>query len=372
MRATGRFIGPAVALALIAGIALAQEGPTVERWRVQATGPVTLTMGAAGAVTGAWARSTDGAWHQLETTAADGRIGLTLGAEALRGGSALVIINPPDGLDLDDVEPPAVVRFTIDSIDYAGEANVDLGWIADMPGEIALAVQDEHNRIDLGSARVTAGGTILRPGEPGVQFGPHGEMAGTLRVRPGQIEGLVGVTRARVELAIDDYAVDDEDTRRSVSWALAPVLITVGGTVVSVDSLTSADGWADWSVVVDGDVMTDSDNTTAGVTWLSDNREDEHWLRFDFPEPRTVDGIELWWPFYQTWRTSRDYEVQTWDGAAWVTQVQVADQEEGQHSEHRFASVTTTRVRVLQAPMGGQAERQDLMWIAEAQVHFAE
>ena len=144
------------------------------------------------------------------------------------------------------------------------------------------------------------------------------------------------------------------------------------GTVVSVDSLTSADGWADWSVLVDGEVMSDSDTTTAGVTWLSDNREDEHWLRFDFPEPRTVDGIDLWWPWYQTWRTSRDYEVQTWDGTQWVTQVQVNEQEETAHSEHRFAPVTTTRVRVLQAPMGGQAERQDLMWLADAQVHFAQ
>ncbi len=372
MGAIGRFIGIVLPLALIAGLAPAQESPGVERWRVQATAPVTLTMEAGGAVTGAWARSADGAWHELETIAEDGRIGLTLGAEELRGGSALVIINPPEWLDLDDARPPAVVRFVIDGIDYAGEASANLGWIGRLPREIALAVQDEHNRIDRGSARVSVGGVVLRPGDSGVRYDPHGEMAGTLRVTPGEIEALAGGMRARIELVIDDYAVDQEDTRRSVSWALAPSLTTDDGTVVGIDSLTSAEGWADWSVVVDGVVMNEGDGTTAGRTWLSDNREDEHWLRFEFPDARTVDGIDLWWPFYQTWRTSRNYDVQTWDGVRWVTQVPVRDQEECRHSEHRFAPVTTTALRVLQAPMGGQAERRDLMWIAEAQVHFAQ
>lgn len=367
-----RSLALAVALSLAAP-SFAQDAPAApERWQVQATGPVTLTMGAGRQLTGAWARSADGAWHRLTTTPHDGRIEMTLGPEEIRGGSALIVINPPPWLNLEDAQPPAVVRFAVSSLDYTADTEVTLGWIEDIPESIVLAVRDDANPIDPGSIRVSANGTILRPGDPGVGFEAQGEREGALRVRPGQIDALAAATRARVELVIDDYAVDDRDTRRAVSWALAPMLITVGGAVVAVDSVTSAEGWADWSVLVDGEVMVEADTTTAGKTWLSDNREDEHWLTFRFPEPRAVNGIDLWWPWYQTWRTSRNYEVQTWDGERWVTQVTVADQEEGQHSEHRFDPVTTTGVRVLQAPMGGQAERQDLMWLAEAQVSFEE
>lgn len=363
------------ALAIAATIALtalsfAQEAPIApERWLVQATGPVTLTMDTGAEIT-AWARSADGTWSRVPVSAHEGRVEMTLGPEEIRGGSALIVINPPQWLDLEDAQPPTVTAFRVDGVECTADTEVTLGWIEDVPESIVLAVRDDANPIDPGSVRVTANGTVLRPGDPGVQFEPEGERAGTLRVRPGQIEALAGVTRANVDLAVDDYAVDEADTRRSVSWALAPMLITVGGTVVSVDSLTSEANWADWSVLVDGEVMLETDTTTAGKTWLSDNREGEHWLIFRFPEPRAVSGIDLWWPWYQTWRTSRNYQVQTWDGERWVTQVTVADQEERQHSEHRFAPVTTTAVRVLQAPLGGQAERQDLMWLAEAQVSF--
>ncbi|MGD9496791.1 MAG: discoidin domain-containing protein [Armatimonadota bacterium] len=370
MRSLTRLLTSVALLATAAAGLLAQGDGPPQRWQVQATGPVTLSLHAA-AADAAWARSADGAWHQLQISPGDGQITLTLSAQQLQGGAALVVIDPPEWLNLDDAEPPAVVRFTIDRLDYAAQESVDLGWTASVPYAVTLAVQDEHNPIDPASVRVSVAGTVLRPGDRGVRFVPHGQRAGTLHVSPRQIEGLADAVRARLELVVDDYAIDERDTRRSVAWAVAPSFAMDDGTVVTVDSVTAADGWAQWWVLVDGESMTEEDTTTAGKTWLSDNREDEHWLRFDFPQKRTVDGIDLWWPWYQTWRTSRSYEVQTWDGTRWVTQVQVTDQEERQHSEHRFAPVSTTRVRVLQEPMGGQAERQDLMWLAEAQVHFA-
>lgn len=353
-------------------LAVAQGTATVERWQVQATGPVTITMDEADTGTGVWARSSDGAWHKLEAGTRDGAIVISLSAAQMRGGSALVVINPPPWLQMDDAEPPAVVRFTIDGVNHAQESEVQLGWTDRMPREVVLAVQDELNPLDPSSPQVRFLGRTLRPGDPGVQFIPHGERAGTLRVRVRALEGASEAIRGRLELSIDDYAIDEVETRRALSWALVPSTTLDDGTVVTIDSLTSAEGWEDWTVVIDGEVMTDADTTTAGKTWLSDKREDEHWIRFEFPEPRIVDGIDLWWPYYQKWRTSRNYQVQTWDGHRWVTQLEVTDQEECAHSEHRFDPVTTTAVRVLQAPMGGQAERQDLMWLAEAQVHFAQ
>lgn len=359
-----------VALALTAA-ALAQDAPRApERWVVQATGPVTLTMEVGKQIT-AWARSADGEWHRVAITAREDRVELALGPEEIRGGAALIVIDPPRWLDLEDAQPPTVVRFVVNSRNHTADTEVNLGWIEELPETIVLVARDDANPIDPRSVCVSANGAALRPGDPGVRFELRGERQGRLLVRPGQIDGLTGAVRARVELVIDDYAVDELDTRRSVSWALAPRLTLPDGTLVLVDSLTADAGWADWSVLVDGEVMKEGDPTTAGKTWLSDNREDEHWIVFRFPEPRAVNGIDLWWPWYETWRTSRNYEVQTWDGKRWVTQVTVTDQEERQHSEHRFRPVTTTGVRVLQAPMGGQAERRDLMWLAEAQVSFA-
>ncbi len=184
-------VRPTMALALLvvtAALAAAQADAPPERWQIQATGPVTVTMDAGEAVTAAWARSSDGAWHRLEALATDGRIELALGAEQIRGGSALVVINPPEWLNLEDAEPPAVIRFTIDGVDHADSRQVALGWSEAMPHTIGLAVQDEHNRIDPASARVTVGGRALRPGDPGVRFVPHGEKAGTLEVDLRQMD----------------------------------------------------------------------------------------------------------------------------------------------------------------------------------------
>ncbi len=351
---------------------LAQEGRAPDRWQVQATGPVRLTMEAGEPITSAWARSGDGTWHRLDPAPRDGAVELSLGPDQLQGGSALVVINPPEWLHMDDAEPPAVVRFSIDGASHPDADRVALGWIESLPGIMILGVRDEHNPIDRDSIRVAVLGRTLRPGDAGVTFSPHGQTEGTLRVDLREIDGLADEMRAEMQLIIDDFAIDEADTRRSISWALAPSMTLDDGTVLTVDSLTAADGWRDWSVIADGVVMTEQDPTTAGNTWLSDNRRDEHWIRWDFPEPRTVVGVELGWPYYQVWRTSRSYDVQTWSDNRWVTRVEVRDQPEQGGSEHRFDPVETTSVRVLQHPLGGQAQRQDLMWLAEAAVVCAE
>ncbi len=140
------------------------------------------------------------------------------------------------------------------------------------------------------------------------------------------------------------------------------------GTVISVDSVTSSSGWQDWSVVVDGEVMDEGSGTTAGKTWLSEPNALPHWIKMEFPEPREVSQVKLWWAHYQTYRTSMAYKVQTWDGSGWVTQAEVQDQSERQCSVHEFDPVTTTAVRVWQPPNSGQAQRSQYMWLSEIEV----
>ena len=350
-----------------------QAAPNVQQWSVRGTAPVTITLPVTDAPRTAWARAADGSWIELSPGTADGRLQVKLTAEHLAGGSVLIVLDPPEWLSLEDAGPPAVERFAIDGVEIGDRESVDLGWLNETPQSIVLDVRDADNPIDRDSIRVRSSVGLLTPRAQGVSFKPDGPRAGTLTVQPRDIEGMDAATRGSVELIVDDYAIDDTDTRRSVSWSLSPRIKLDDGTLLLVDSVTSSGGWQDWSVVADGVIMNESDGTTAGKTWLSDNSEGEHWIRWQFPEARDVAGVDLAWPWYQTWRTSRNYDVQTWDGEQWVTQVEVRDQDERQVSEHRFDEpVKTTGVRVLQQPMGGQIERQDLMWLSEADVIYAE
>ncbi len=345
----------------------------VQQWSIQGTAPVRVTLPAADAPRTAWARAGDGAWAQLAPICREGRVEFTLGAENLRGGSALVVLDPPEWLSLADAGPPAVELFSIDGKEMTARESVDLGWLGEMPRTLVLRVRDADNPLDRDSVQVRSSAGLFEPRDPGVTFEPDGLRAGTLTVSPPELPGMDAVTRAKVELVVDDYAIDTAQARRSVSWSLSPRIKLDDGTLLIVDSLTSSGGWQDWSVIADGVIMTDQDTTTAGKTWLSDNSEGEHWMVWRLPEERAVSGVKLAWPWYQQWRTSRNYDVQTWDGEAWVTQVEVRDQPEQQSSEHRFeAPVRTTGVRILQQPLGGQIGRQDLMWLAEADVLFAE
>ncbi|MGI5820299.1 MAG: hypothetical protein ACOX9R_19605 [Armatimonadota bacterium] len=345
----------------------------VEQWAIDGTAPVRVTLPAEDAPLSVWARAGDGSWTRIAPDVRDGRLMLQLTARQLAGGSALVVLDPPAWLSLEDAGPPKVELFAVDGADITGRQSIDLGWLNEMPGVIVLRVRDEDNPLDRGSIHVRTPAGVFTPRAEGVDFAPEGVRGGTLTVRPRELEGLEMVTRASVELVIDDYAIDDEQTRRSVSWSLSPRIRLDDGSLLLVSSVTSEARWSDWSVVADGEIMTEADGTTAGMTWMSDNSTEEHWLRWQFPERREVVGVELAWPWYQTWRTSRHYDVQTWDGERWVTQLEVRDQTERQISEHRFEEpVSTGGVRLLQHPMGGQIERQDLMWLANAEVLYAE
>jgi hypothetical protein len=345
----------------------------VHQWSIHGTAPVTVTLPDGDAPRSAWARTADGQWTKLSPQSDDGRLQLHLTAEQLRGGSALLVLDPPRWLSLEDAGPPEVTMFEVGGKSYTGRERVELGWLNDLPGAIVMRVEDADNPIDRDSVRVRSSVGLLSTRSEGVTFRPDGIRAGTLMVQPDLVDGLATATRGSIELVADDLAIDDVETRRSVSWSLSPRIELEDGTLILVDSITSSGGWSDWSVVADDVIMTEKDGTTAGKTWLSDQSDDEHWIRWQFPEEREVVGVELAWPWYQTWRTSRAYDVQTWNGERWVTQVEVRDQAERQISEHRFDEpVTTTAVRVLQQPMGGQIERQDLMWLAEADVLYAE
>lgn len=360
-----------VTAALTARTALPQQDETREQivsYVVQSTGPVSLTIPVQAATKAAWVRAAGGNWQPLAAKVRDGAVELRLEAEHLHSGATILVLDPPPWLNLDDSEPPGVLRFEVDGQEMQGPAEVSLGWVEEAPKQILLEVEDALNPLDLGSICVTFGGQVYRPGETGVRFAAEGQKRGAVKVNVRALLRATETEAGSMTLTIDDYALDYERLVRSVSWQIVPSTELDDGTILSVESVTDASGWQDWSVVSDAEVMEQGDPTTAGVTWLSQQHPREHWIKWKFPEPRKVNGVDLWWAYYQCYRTSVAYQVQTWDGERWVTQVAVKGQAETQHSSHQFDAVETTAVRVFQPPMSGHPGRADYMWLAEATV----
>ena len=334
---------------------------------VHSVGPVQLTLGAPEEIKRASIGSAADGWRHVDDAWEDGKLSLKLSADDLRAGVATIVLDAPKWLDMSDSEPPAVLRFAVDGT-TCSDTLLDLGWVLRAPETIVLEVRDALNPLDRASVRVEYSGQALRPGDPGVRFRSKGPRHGRLELTTAEAEVTARAGETLVALVMDDMALDRSETVRRVSWRPSPSITLADGTVVGADSSTESEGWRDWSVIFDGSPMTDSETTTSGRTWLSAENAQAHWLVMDFPEPRTVTGIDLYWAFYQMWRTSRAYDVQTWDGEKWVTQVEVRDQTECGKSEHRFAPVTTTGLRVWQPPNSGQAGRAQYMWLSEVEV----
>jgi hypothetical protein len=180
----------ALLLAVTVGAAQEQPRQPVVSYVVQSTGPVTLTIPVAAPAKTAWARGAEGKWSQLEPQMLDGAVELRLGAEELHSGATLVVLDPPAWLNLQDAEPPGVLRFQVDRDDLGATEQISFRWVEQAPRRILLEVEDAGNPLDPASITVTAGGKLFRPGDAGVTFTPAGERRGTLEVNIPALEDV--------------------------------------------------------------------------------------------------------------------------------------------------------------------------------------
>jgi hypothetical protein len=345
----------------------AQGRSTANTYHVQTTGDLTLTLPIPEHTPRIIFRDADFKWQSLEVQMADGKMQLYLDVTRLGNGRTILGINVPEHVNLEDREPPQVLRFIVDDKDYGPVRNVSLGGVEASPRRLSIEVADQMNWLRSGTLRVTINGRSYRLRDSGIEFERFGPKRGVISVA---LDELITETRDNnsVQVSIDDYGLTDKPLQCTLSFAFPLQYQMDDGTLLSVDTVTSDAGWERWWVVVDGKAMDAGATSTAGKTWMSESSEQPHWIKMTFPQARTVNGIKLWWAYFEAFRTSSAYEIQSWDGERWVTQVKVDGQSDRQCSEHTFAPVSTTAVRVWQPPMSGHPERAPLMWLAEFEV----
>ncbi|MCE5241532.1 discoidin domain-containing protein [bacterium] len=120
--------------------------------------------------------------------------------------------------------------------------------------------------------------------------------------------------------------------------------------------------------------LTDGVTDTEGVAWdkaawASADSKGEHWVELTFPQEVTLKTVLIYWAIdlANTW-TSRSYAVQAFVDGAWRDVATVAGQGGRDMSVHSFPPVETSRLRLLQAPGGGNAARPNILWLREIEV----
>ena len=84
----------------------------IECYRVQTTCSIKLVVPAKAGARAAY-RDAKGKWQQLGAEAADGAIEVSLEVEDLTRGETFLVLDVPEWLELNDSQPPAVLRLEI-------------------------------------------------------------------------------------------------------------------------------------------------------------------------------------------------------------------------------------------------------------------
>lgn len=370
MRITHEFavLGAVVLITVATATALfAQSAGSGAVYRLHTTGNVRLSVpDEIGAATVIY-RNAMGKWKTLPIEECDGVLRMHISMDMLKNGQTMIVIDPPQGVDMEDQEPPRVESFEIDGKEFGPVTKVDLGGVQSAPGLVRISVADDLNALRTRTLQVSVNGRRYKLRDEGISFLRPSSKQGTIVIDVGRILDGMSADNA-VTVSIDDYALDVASLTCSLAFRYTPPFRMEDGTLLSVDTVTPSTGWNDWSVVVDGVKMDSSYSTTAGYSWLSDATAAPHWIKMEFPQAREVSGVQLWWAYYETFRTSAAYEVQTWDGEKWATQVKIDGQQEAQSSRHEFAPVKTTAIRIWQPGGCGHSGRAEYMWLSELEV----
>ena len=361
-------IAAAVSLALsVLAASGARGAPGVQIYRLQTMGSLTLSLPVEADVKQVMYRNSAGTWTAVPGCIKNGLLQMDIELADIKNGRTILVLGASKRIHLDDQEPPEVVRFEVDGSSYGAVSSVAMGGVEKAPQKLVIEVKDELNWLQTKSLRVSVNGKSFELSHPGVSFERLNPKRGIITIDLKQLMATVG-QQNNVSVRIDDYAIDEDALACTLSFRYEGPHTLADGTVASVDSITSSSGWAEWWVIFDGLKMDASGGTTAGKTWLSEGNAMPHWVRMEFPEPRPVSEVAIWWAYYGGFRSSVAYDIQTWDGEKWVTQVAVKDQKATQLSRHTFGPVTTKALRLWQPAMAGNPVESEYIWVSELEI----
>jgi len=117
-------------------------------------------------------RAADGSWTSMDAPVTDGHIRVSFGPDAVPAGKAVIVINKPDWMVLDDTEPPQIGGLTVNGAPRPSDtAALALGSVVSEQAEIVLDINDDKNPIAADSVYFTLGdapGVELRVDASGI------------------------------------------------------------------------------------------------------------------------------------------------------------------------------------------------------------
>lgn len=309
----------------------------------------------------AYFKVADGTWRPLPCRVMQGKLSFVLDPTQIQGGSTIVVLAPPQGINLQDTNPPQVTGVKVDGLPCKNVPHLALDWLATHPQKIAIGLWDRENPLDPDSLTVQVNGKSLPPAQRVLQFTSQDRHEARLVLHLLRNQAEIINT---IQVRIADLSPERNSVTRTLTYRCLEV-VKEDPTLV-VDSCCQ--GYENLSVLVDGKTM-EPGKTTFGCTWASAEEPGDHWLVMAWPQAREVRSVEISWANYDAvYWASRLLLVQSWDGQKWVTQKTLKDNQPTPSTKVDFGPVKTARIRLLQPDGMGHPGRPDIMWLCEVKV----
>jgi hypothetical protein len=303
-------------------------------------------------------RGADGTWLPLAFQQEKGTLRFRV-LPAKTGGRALLLIDPPADLVLDDRTAPRLLGLRIDKAvteptplwrQAAGTA---------APQQLSWEVADPENGIDPKTIHVALDGQPLPSTRLALVPGKLGRISirvnlAKLPLGKHHLEAAMAdrsPERNRLQLRAEFERFDPSNLLRG---APGVAKITVDSNYPSYDDLTP---------LTDGVRHLPGKGAGSDVTWASAENDSPHWVDFTLRKRAKISELTLYWARENS--ASRIIEVQIPKGDGWQTIHRADALPAKQCVELKLKPVTTSRFRIYQPSNGGSAERPGLLWFTE-------
>ncbi len=195
-------------------------------WRAVAALLVVATLAAVtafGQEATVYLRGADGTWQQIKAEKAEGAISFRLTTQQVPDGHAVVVVNKPEWMVLEDETPPEITAVSFEGRKIEAAGPIDLGSLGAAPRTITVETRDDQNPLDPNSARVMFDAATGRIEVDASRLGPpekSGSFTATLPDLPP------GVYKGAARIA---------DLSPQGNTAQAPITFSIFGIEVSED-----------------------------------------------------------------------------------------------------------------------------------------